>query len=91
MTSDPAAGAAIVEAALAEDVGAGDVTSAAVVDEEALCEARIVVKEPGVVCGLDVAAAVFELSERGSNRSSPTAIASSPARSRASTAPPGRC
>jgi nicotinate-nucleotide pyrophosphorylase (carboxylating) len=45
---------------LAEDVGAGDVTSAAVVDEEALCEARIVVKEPGVVCGLDVAAAVFE-------------------------------
>jgi nicotinate-nucleotide pyrophosphorylase (carboxylating) len=45
---------------LAEDVGAGDVTSAAVVDEDALCEARIVIKEPGVVCGLDVAAAVFE-------------------------------
>jgi nicotinate-nucleotide pyrophosphorylase (carboxylating) len=45
---------------LAEDVGAGDVTSAAVVDEDVLCEARIVVKEPGVVCGLDVAAVVFE-------------------------------
>jgi len=45
---------------LAEDIGAGDVTSTAVVDEDALCEARIVAKEPGLVCGLDVAAAVFE-------------------------------
>ena len=45
---------------LAEDVGAGDVTSAAVIDEDAVCQARIVVKEPGVVCGLDVAAAVFD-------------------------------
>jgi nicotinate-nucleotide pyrophosphorylase (carboxylating) len=49
-----------VRAWLAEDVGTGDVTSAAVVDAEALSEARIVVKEPGTVCGLDVAAAVFE-------------------------------
>jgi nicotinate-nucleotide pyrophosphorylase (carboxylating) len=31
-----------------------------VIDENAVCEARIVVKERGVVCGLDVAAAVFE-------------------------------
>ncbi len=45
---------------LAEDVGAGDVTSEAVIDEDAVCAARIVVKEPGVVCGLEVAAAVFE-------------------------------
>jgi nicotinate-nucleotide pyrophosphorylase (carboxylating) len=45
---------------LAEDVGAGDVTSAAVIDEDAVCEARIVLKEPGVVCGLAVAAAVFD-------------------------------
>ena len=44
---------------LAEDVGAGDVTSAAVIDEDAVCQARIVVKESGVVCGLDVAAAAF--------------------------------
>src|SRR5207244_1047355 len=44
---------------LGEDVGAGDVTTAALVDEDALCEARIVVREPGVVCGLEPAAAVF--------------------------------
>jgi nicotinate-nucleotide pyrophosphorylase (carboxylating) len=45
---------------LAEDIGSGDATSTAVIDAEAVCEARIVVKEPGVVCGLGVAAAVFE-------------------------------
>jgi nicotinate-nucleotide pyrophosphorylase (carboxylating) len=49
-----------VRAWLAEDVGAGDVTSVAVIDEDAVCEARIVLKEPGIVCGLYVAAAVFD-------------------------------
>ncbi len=44
---------------LAEDVGAGDATTTAVVDADATCEAQILVKQPGVVCGLDVAAAVF--------------------------------
>src|SRR5436190_23004073 len=48
-----------ITAWLAEDIGAGDVTSAAVIDEDAVCEARILLKEPGIVCGLDVAAAVF--------------------------------
>ena len=45
---------------LAEDVGAGDATTNAVIDEGATCDARVLLKEPGVVCGLDVAAAVFE-------------------------------
>lgn len=49
-----------VRAWLAEDVGAGDVTTLTVIDDEATCEARIVFKEHGVVCGLEVAAAVFE-------------------------------
>jgi nicotinate-nucleotide pyrophosphorylase (carboxylating) len=49
-----------VRAWLAEDVGAGDATTNAVVDENTTCEARILLKVPGVVCGLDVAAAVFE-------------------------------
>jgi len=48
-----------VRAWLAEDVGAGDATTLAVIDEDATCEARILLKEHGVVCGLDVAAAVF--------------------------------
>lgn len=45
---------------LAEDVGDGDLTSLAVVDEDATCEAQLQLREPGVVCGLDAAAAVFE-------------------------------
>jgi nicotinate-nucleotide pyrophosphorylase (carboxylating) len=49
-----------VRTALAEDVGTGDVTTEGVVDELATCRAQLLLKEPGVVCGLDVAAAVFE-------------------------------
>ncbi len=48
-----------IRAWLDEDVGTGDLTSAAVVDEDAVCEARIVAREPGVVCGLDAAGSVF--------------------------------
>ncbi|HEU0304842.1 MAG TPA: carboxylating nicotinate-nucleotide diphosphorylase [Gaiellaceae bacterium] len=44
---------------LAEDVGSGDVTTAALIDEEATCKAVVLAKEPGVVCGLAAAAAVF--------------------------------
>jgi nicotinate-nucleotide pyrophosphorylase (carboxylating) len=49
-----------VRAFLAEDVGDGDVTSASVVPADATLDATIVLKEPGIVCGLDVAAAVFQ-------------------------------
>jgi nicotinate-nucleotide pyrophosphorylase (carboxylating) len=45
---------------LVEDVGDGDLTSLAVIDEEAVCTGQIVVKAPGVVCGLAVAAEVFD-------------------------------
>lgn len=50
---------AIVTLALAEDLGAGDVTSEATVPAEALCDAVILAKAPGVVAGLDVIDAVF--------------------------------
>jgi nicotinate-nucleotide pyrophosphorylase (carboxylating) len=49
-----------VQAWLVEDVGDGDVTTSAVIDEHASCQARVLLKEPGVICGLHVAAAVFE-------------------------------
>ena len=49
-----------VERWLAEDIGDGDVTTSSLVDENETCEARVVLKEPGVVCGLETAAAVFE-------------------------------
>ena len=47
---------AIVEQALAEDLGAGDVTSQATVPEGARGRARVVQKAPGVVFGLDAVA-----------------------------------
>src|SRR5215212_6639235 len=43
----------LVARALAEDVGAGDITAEAVVPEDAVASARIVQKEPGAVFGLD--------------------------------------
>jgi nicotinate-nucleotide pyrophosphorylase (carboxylating) len=46
----------LVAGALAEDVGAGDITSEATVPEDARARARIVQKEPGVVYGLAVVA-----------------------------------
>jgi nicotinate-nucleotide pyrophosphorylase (carboxylating) len=49
----------LVTRALAEDVGAGDVTGGAVVPAEAHADARILMKSPGVVFGLDAAAEVF--------------------------------
>src|SRR5947207_7192103 len=45
---------------LDEDVGDGDLTSLSVIDEAATCEALLSLKERGVVCGLEAAAAVFE-------------------------------
>jgi nicotinate-nucleotide pyrophosphorylase (carboxylating) len=51
--------AGLVRAALAEDLGPGDVTSEATVPEDATASARIVQKEPGVVFGLEIAAEVF--------------------------------
>jgi nicotinate-nucleotide pyrophosphorylase (carboxylating) len=49
----------IVDRALAEDVGQGDLTTLAVIPADASAAARIVAREPGVVAGLPVAAAVF--------------------------------
>jgi nicotinate-nucleotide pyrophosphorylase (carboxylating) len=50
---------ALVRRALEEDIGSGDVTSAATVDAGARGRALITQKAPGVVYGLDVAALVF--------------------------------
>jgi nicotinate-nucleotide pyrophosphorylase (carboxylating) len=49
----------IVHAALAEDIGAGDVTTEATVAADAVGTADLLVKEPGVVCALRVAEATF--------------------------------
>jgi nicotinate-nucleotide pyrophosphorylase (carboxylating) len=49
----------IVSRALSEDVGPGDVTTAATVAPEAQCRAEIVAKAEGVIAGMDVARATF--------------------------------
>jgi len=49
----------IVRASLAEDLGSGDVTTDATVDEAATGTAVIVARVPGVVAGLDAVEAVF--------------------------------
>jgi len=49
----------VIARALAEDVGDGDVTTAATVPEDARARALITQKAPGVIYGLDVATEVF--------------------------------
>jgi nicotinate-nucleotide pyrophosphorylase (carboxylating) len=49
----------LIDAALAEDLGPGDLTTAAVVPRDASARARIDQKEPGTIAGLRVGEAVF--------------------------------
>jgi nicotinate-nucleotide pyrophosphorylase (carboxylating) len=49
----------LLDLALEEDVGLGDVTSASVIDETQEAEADILARERAVVCGLGVVEAVF--------------------------------
>jgi len=49
----------LVEGALAEDLGTGDITAEAIVPAEARATARIVQKQAGVVFGLDAVEEVF--------------------------------
>jgi nicotinate-nucleotide pyrophosphorylase len=49
----------VVEVALAEDIGNGDVTTLATVPESAIASAKMVAREPMVVCGLMLAEKTF--------------------------------
>ena len=51
--------AAVVAAALAEDAPWGDVTSEALLPEDALADAQLVAREPGVLAGTDAAREAF--------------------------------
>jgi nicotinate-nucleotide pyrophosphorylase (carboxylating) len=50
----------IVRTALAEDVGTGDRTTNGIVSADARCSAQLLLQEPGVVCGVEAARAVFQ-------------------------------
>ncbi len=51
---------AVVERALEEDIGSGDVTTLATVESDRMATATLVAKEAGVIAGLEVCARVFE-------------------------------
>jgi len=51
----------LIQAALAEDVGEGDLTSDAILPPEMTCRGKIVCKQDGVIAGLPVAERVFKL------------------------------
>lgn len=52
---------ASIRQALAEDIGAGDVTTDSIIPPDAKITGRIVAKQEGVIAGLDIAAGVFYL------------------------------
>ncbi len=51
--------AELIRLALREDIGPGDVTTNALIDPKLQASANLLVKEPCVICGLEVARAVF--------------------------------
>ncbi len=58
---DVAAARRVIETALAEDLGAaGDITTDAVMGEDTMAAGRLIARQTGVVCGIDVARLVFE-------------------------------
>jgi len=50
---------AIIDLALSEDIGRGDLTTEATVSPDGLASAEVLQKSPGVVCGLPLLARVF--------------------------------
>jgi nicotinate-nucleotide pyrophosphorylase (carboxylating) len=61
----PRGAAALIDAALAEDVGEGDVSTLWTVPEDRRAEAAIVAKAAGVIAGSEVAAEVFRRVDPG--------------------------
>ena len=49
----------LIDAALAEDVSTGDPTTDTLIDPDLTDEAHLVTRDPGVLAGVDIAAAVF--------------------------------
>lgn len=51
----------LIRTALEEDLGAGDLTAAFLVERSSVSRGRIFTKEPGILAGIEVARRVFEL------------------------------
>src|SRR5438477_632130 len=51
----------IVEQALLEDIGMGDVTTESTISADVAGTGNVLVKEPGIIAGIDVAELVFRM------------------------------
>ncbi len=49
----------LIQIALKEDIGKGDITSRNIIPKDKVVESEIIAKEDGVVCGLDVIILIF--------------------------------
>jgi nicotinate-nucleotide pyrophosphorylase (carboxylating) len=58
---DPEALDPLIERALSEDIGKGDITSDALLPPEITCRGKIVCKQDGVIAGLPIAGRVFQM------------------------------
>ena len=52
---------AAIQRALSEDIGSGDITTNSIVPLDASMQGRIIAKQNGIIAGLDVAKAVYEI------------------------------
>jgi nicotinate-nucleotide pyrophosphorylase (carboxylating) len=53
-----------IKQALVEDIGAGDFTSLACIDPDKNAQAQLIVKEPGILSGIEIALSVFALVDK---------------------------
>ena len=49
----------LIRLALAEDIGTGDITTSSIIPDRLRSKAKIIAKESGIVCGIDIADQVF--------------------------------
>ena len=59
MTIDPKYLSELISRALAEDVGTGDITTQSTVPQETVISGKFIAKSAGILCGTEVAKAVF--------------------------------
>ncbi len=55
----------IIELALAEDIGSGDITTLSTIPEGTKAYGRFVAKQDGIICGIDIAKKVFAIIDAG--------------------------
>ncbi|MHB1485379.1 MAG: carboxylating nicotinate-nucleotide diphosphorylase [Saccharofermentanales bacterium] len=51
----------VIKRAMEEDIGTGDITTLATVDEDKVIEGTFIAKEDGIICGLGLLKRIFEL------------------------------